>query len=311
MAKLPIEKPLDTYIDGNSRLERYWNDEELEHNFRQLVKGKLPKDFVVSNTTIEKLIDKFDLRGIQFGNWVTLEDKFNYLAVLHLSMLDLNRVTRFKTLSIGQNMLSVSFGSRGSGGALAHFEPSTLVINITRYKRQDVIKKQIEAWGGIAPREIPKLWRFLNTGGIGSFAHEYGHFLDYYVGNFIEPVKGYQFLSGRSHSVSTKKVIYSNNYPLHLLCENIMQNIYQDKNGNRSRYMKKISGMGDYINMRQEIFARVFEQYVFEKLKSQKRVNKFLAKRKYNRAVYLRPTELRILMPMIDQLMGEIRRVVK
>ena len=48
--------------------------------------------------------------------------------------------------------LAIAFGARGSGSALAHFEPARNVINLTKLK------------------------------GAGSLAHEWGHALDFFLG---------------------------------------------------------------------------------------------------------------------------------
>ncbi|MDX1446619.1 LPD1 domain-containing protein [Lishizhenia sp.] len=310
MRHQPIEKPLDTYIDGESRLETYWEHKELQDSFKKIVKGNLPKGFKVSNNTIEGIIENFGIRGIQFGNWVTLEDKYNYLAALQLSMLDLNSVLKFTQPALGQGLLALSFGARGKSSALAHFEPGNFVINTTRYKREDVLLKEMALNKRPVRVDLSKEWRFVNTGGIGSFAHEYGHFLDYYVSNLIEPVKGADFLTGPWGSVSTRKIEYPDKYPLHQLAENLFQNIIFDENGKETRYRKMIKTEGSYINMRQEIFARMFEQYIFYKLRQLKRSNKFLSKKKYNDWYYLKTSEIKRLVPLIDQLMDEIRKRV-
>ena len=305
-----IEKPLDTYYDGESRLETYWVNKNLQDNFRKIVKGSLPKGFKVSNNTIEGLNKNFGIRGIQFGNWVTLEDKYNYLAALQLSMLDLNSVLKFSEAAIGQGLLALSFGARGKGSALAHFEPGNFVINTTRYKREDVLLKEMALNKRPVSVNLSKEWRFANTGGIGSFAHEYGHFLDYYVSNVIEPVKGADFLTGPWGSVSARKIEYSNRNPLHQLTENLFQHILFDENGKETRYRKMIKFEGSYINMSQEIIARMFEQYIFYKLRQIKRSNKLLSKKKYNDWYYLKTSEIKRLVPLIDQLMDEIRKRV-
>lgn len=51
--------------------------------------------------------------------------------------------------------LSIAFGARGSGNAMAHYEPLRQVINLTKTK------------------------------GAGSLAHEYGHAIDYIIGSKV------------------------------------------------------------------------------------------------------------------------------
>jgi hypothetical protein len=84
-------------------------------------------------------------------------------------MYDLNKVLRFNN-NLGFDLLGITFGARGRGSALAHYEPNTNLINITRYS-DDWYCKNV---------------RFFSTGGLGSLAHDYGHFLDYFAGAYLD-----------------------------------------------------------------------------------------------------------------------------
>lgn len=304
-----IEIPNDTLIDGHSRLERYWSAEYLQKLYNNVVNGeKLPKSFNINNATIQGISEKYSLRGVQFGNWLTVEDKFNYLAALHISLNDLNKVLGF-TGDMGFGLLGVSFGARGSSSARAHFESSTLVINLTRYWRNDVYKKYQEAFGQM-PFDTPKKYRFVHTGGMGSFAHEYGHFLDYVVGRYIEPANYSNWLTGGYRSTNHKKIKYSYKLPIRNAMEKIMQSIMFNPDGSPSRYKESIKSSGDYINRRLEIFARVFEQYIFYKLRKKNIKNVFLSQPKYRGLFYLSRTELESIVPKMDVLMKLIAKKI-
>lgn len=99
----------------------------------------------------KELEQKFGFRGIQSGNWV-LKDKSS--AEFHMqataeAMTDMSDVLGIDPKYLGLNgNLALAFGARGKKGALAHYEPSSKVINITKMK------------GG------------------GSLGHEYFHALD-------------------------------------------------------------------------------------------------------------------------------------
>nr|WP_314367422.1 LPD1 domain-containing protein [uncultured Acinetobacter sp.] len=99
----------------------------------------------------KELEQKFGFRGIQSGNWV-LKDKSS--AEFHMqataeAMTDMSDVLGIDPKHLGLNgNLALAFGARGKKGALAHYEPSSKVINITKMK------------GG------------------GSLGHEYFHALD-------------------------------------------------------------------------------------------------------------------------------------
>ncbi len=91
------------------------------------------------------------LKGTQSGNWV-LKDK--QAAEFHIiktaeAMADMSDILGIEPQYLGlKGHLAMSFGARGKGGALAHYEPWSKVINITKMR------------GG------------------GSLGHEYFHALD-------------------------------------------------------------------------------------------------------------------------------------
>lgn len=83
----------------------------------------------------DDLLEQYSFRGVQFGNWVQdVAGKYHVLcsgnALADLSMiLDLPR----KAVSL-YGMIGLAFGARGSGSAVAHYEPSTNVINLTKIR---------------------------------------------------------------------------------------------------------------------------------------------------------------------------------
>jgi hypothetical protein len=94
----------------------------------------------------------FDMRGVQWGKSVTDDERKHHLKSLIDSWDDLAFVTGLPTQMASYNgKLAIAVGARGRAGALAHYEPSMNVINLTR------------------------------NGGAGALAHEWGHFFDYEV----------------------------------------------------------------------------------------------------------------------------------
>lgn len=103
----------------------------------------------------EMFTDAFGFRGGQFGNWVgqgaDAKSRQGMLNDAYDALLDLSDILGIPSRAISLNgTLGLSFGARGSGKAAAHFEPSNLVINLTK------------------------------TRGAGSLAHEWFHALDNY-----------------------------------------------------------------------------------------------------------------------------------
>jgi hypothetical protein len=125
-------------------MRRDTNDERTGRNYRN-----------GADITPEQFLEVFGFRGVEFGNWVSQgaggADRQGLLNQAYDSFMDLAEVVGVppKALSLG-GRLGIGFGSRGRGRASAHFEPSNIVINMTK------------------------------TRGAGSLAHEWFHALDNY-----------------------------------------------------------------------------------------------------------------------------------
>lgn len=111
----------------------------------------------------DDFLAKFGFRGVEFGNWLPDAERGKVLNLAYDALCDLAHLMDIPTeaLSFG-GRLGLAFGSRGSGGAAAHYEPARRVINMTRIK------------------------------GAGFLAHEFGHAIDHVAGeiNRTEPSRG-------------------------------------------------------------------------------------------------------------------------
>jgi hypothetical protein len=287
--KLQDTSPL---IGNRSRQERYWQDRGFDEFYKQFRKGKTLSEKFHTVNSLEKLNETFSIRAVGFGNWVTQEDRFNYVSCLLISLHDIDEVVKFDN-NIGlHKKVSMSFGARGAGKALAHFEPDTFIINITRY---------------IDEPGTPKNIRFAMTGGAGSVAHEYGHALDYFFGRFRDTMAGSVALSmGRTTSVIVPMVPGARiRNQMNTLINKINSLDGKTKSPYRQRLDKAFSG--DYIFRRNEIFARAFEQYVFYKLRKKGISNSFLHDTKYDSRAYMKEMELERVIPEMDYLISMFR----
>ncbi|MGP9490817.1 PLxRFG domain-containing protein [Psychrobacter sp. AOP7-B1-24] len=109
--------------------------------------------------TTEQFMNTFGLRGGQFGNWVkqgaNSKDRQRMLNDTYDAFMDLVGVLNIPPEAIGLGgKLAMSFGARGKGRAMAHYEPSQVIINLTKTK------------------------------GAGSLAHEWFHALDHHFTSF-------------------------------------------------------------------------------------------------------------------------------
>ncbi len=104
--------------------------------------------------TPDEFMQTFGVRGGQFGNWVTGDERQQMLNASYDGFMDLAKTLNIEPKAIGLNgTLGIAFGARGSGVASAHYEPNEQVINLTK------------------------------TRGAGSLAHEWWHALDHYMKN--------------------------------------------------------------------------------------------------------------------------------
>lgn len=106
--------------------------------------------------TGQDYLDAFEFKGGEFGNWMSEKDRQASLDMGYEALYDLAKVLKIETtdISLG-NKLSIAFGARGSGSALAHYEPLREVINLTKMR------------------------------GAGSLAHEWAHALDDIIGKHL------------------------------------------------------------------------------------------------------------------------------
>lgn len=107
------------------------------------------------DATAEQFESTFGFRGGEFGKWVSqgsgAKERQGLLNQAYDALMDLAILLDIPPKAISLNgSLGIAFGSRGSGSASAHFEPSNLVINLTK------------------------------TRGAGTLAHEWFHALDNY-----------------------------------------------------------------------------------------------------------------------------------
>lgn len=196
-------------------------------------------------------IDHFNLKSVEYGNWMNQQDRANYLYNTAVSFDDLAKILGISVEEIGlQKNLSIAFGARGSTPALAHYERlSSAIINLTKF-----------------------------NGNKGSLAHEFGHALDNLIGLAVfgdsRMVSG-----GRTTRKNVDESILVNGSTFEKWFEKFFQALYYDQDGTETVfYHTMIAAQSDYLESRVEIWARYFEQYVAYKGKLRGITNIFLTK---------------------------------
>lgn len=103
------------------------------------------------DVTGDDLLATFGFRGVEFGNWTNQADRQQHLNFAYDSFMDLADLLGVPPKAISlYGELGIAFGARGGGRFSAHYEPTRVVINLTR------------------------------TRGAGSTAHEWWHAVDDY-----------------------------------------------------------------------------------------------------------------------------------
>jgi len=278
----------DKYLKGFKPLRS--PDYDIFKIFKPYAVDKIPE--VVLNT--------YKLKGIEFGNWVNQPRRLDFCLNLFIGLYDLNKIVKFNNnIGINKNV-GVAYGARGKKGALAHYEPYTNVINLSRDRRVD--KLFVDFFGEPlvqAKKNFSLYTQYKNQSrkeksGFGSFAHEYGHAIDYIIADkYLGRRKA---LSGGSVTLTSdknpKRALTTYDKAFELAYDNrglfIDQAFYDcltpllfDNSGKPTGYYKRMyefatKKKNTYWIRHNEIWARVFETFVAYKLSKQGIKNYFL-----------------------------------
>lgn len=206
-------------IHTGGRADEYWANRTLKKARRSLTAHS---ESTPSNVDIDKIKAKYNIKGFEFGNWLSNEDRVDYMIAVDTALSTLSKIMHSKNLGMS-GLLGIAFGARGRGGAAAHYEPHLNMINLT--------KKH----------------------GDQSLAHEYGHAIDYNFGRFVDQSPESSALSGGWRTARVSKDPAGG--PIRKTVNQIVDMIMASDSYDR------ISDYGDYWHRRTEVFARWFEQF--------------------------------------------------
>jgi len=280
---MPSLKIVDTQnVAIGGRSDVFWRrNKHFTQAFLKLRKPQrsIPKALDGANILDQqKVLQHFDLSGFEYGNWLSNNQRYNFLIGCMVSLLDLQDLIGIKKL--GFKKYSIAFGARGRGGrgsAAAHFEPSRHAINLTK------------------------------DYGLEALAHEYGHLIDHFFGNYIDQDRNSQYLSyGRNSGASLKNIKGLRKGSLRYLMHDLLTTIVFEngKDGSETAYYAQLTmqAKSDYFTRSTEIFARVFEQWISYRLKQKGVVNVYLAQPKYENWMYLSPALFKKALPKMNAL---------
>jgi len=197
----------------------------------------------------------FGFKGVEFGNWVkqgaTKNERQQAINDAYDALMDLSDLIGVPPRAMSLNgTLSLALGARGSGKASAHYEPTKIVINLTK------------------------------TRGKGSLAHEWWHALDnYFSRNRGEKDKFVtEFPNVLRNKRSGEIFVDDTSLRTELLdgYRGVVDAIKKSGLPGRSSNMDA-TRTERYWSTMVEMTARSFENYVIEKLAEDGRRNDYLA----------------------------------
>lgn len=194
------------------------------------------------DVTPDAFSEAFGFRGVQFGNYVEGGRRQQDLNNAYDALMDLAGILNVPPRALSLNgELGLAFGARGKGGkgaGSAHYEPDTVVINLTK------------------------------QGGPGSLAHEWWHALDNYFSRRGGRRSGFLTEGARQDTDARPEVQQA--------FRDLVQTINRTGLKERSRELDKVRTK-EYWGTGREMSARAFESYVIAKLQDQSLSNDYLA----------------------------------
>lgn len=228
--------------------ERYSNLKELPSERNEENRDRIGADWTKGkNITNEQFAEIFGFRGIEYGNWVNQNERQERLNQTYNALMDLSSILGISPRAISLNgELAMAFGSRGTKGASAHYEPDKIVINLTK------------------------------KNGAGSLAHEWFHALD----NYFSRRRGQKNLHitdmPRQYKSMDKEYVDQTRPELLSAFNELMQAINKSDYKTRSKKIDELKSK-KYWGTPVELSARAFESYIVDKLADNNVINDYLA----------------------------------
>jgi hypothetical protein len=288
-------------MDGHSMNKTFGAEGKAKRNFNPVDayvghvvrKGGRVIDAATVKAGTEFVMSHLGMRGLQYGNSVSDDERQHHLSRTAEALADLADVTGLPdhAASIG-GKLGLAIGARGKGKASAHYEPDTKVINLTR------------------------------KNGAGTLAHEWAHALDHHLngGGFVHRggKRRGDFLSADHHKLHAGKddpVVAAmagvraamRESGFHSRLPGVVRSL--QKQGMMHTQFGGVPA-SEYWTSPEEMFARTFERHVQHKLRGADRDNTYLSgigEGKEWHELWPTKEEAEKMAPAMDALMQAIR----
>lgn len=276
-----------------------------------------------SDATPQMFLDTFGFRGVEFGNWVSqgsnTKERQGMLNQAFDALHDLADIIGVPPKALSLNgTLGLGMGSRGHGWASAHYEPGTIVINLTKTRGAGALAHELfHAFDHYFQRQRP---------GKEVIDKEGSEMITYQPEAYYEHKTTRDRLSATRFNQLTKDVSYSRIKPEDWTrIEGVRPEVEQafvdlvtalDKSpmAKRSKLIDK-GKSGGYWGRVIERAARAFENYVIFKMQQRGYQNDYLANvvkleefnRDPERYPYVRDDELAPIAEAFDGLFSTIK----
>lgn len=236
-----------SFLENNKeQLQEMWESQKETQKERD---GKLNDPRIGTDyrkgedVTPKKFSATFGFRGVEFGNYVNNNERQTALNEAYDAFMDLSTIIGVSPKALSLNgKLAMAFGARGSGNAMAHYEPTRVVINLTKTK------------------------------GAGSLAHEWWHAFDNYLsgqrGKESEMLTDSPRYKGKDNTTVREEISDA--------FVNLVKTIKDSPLYKRSRAADAAKSK-PYFSTSVEMTARAFENYVVLKMAEAGERNHYLA----------------------------------
>lgn len=250
--------------DNRKEIEGRWHDMKWQPTGRKEIndprEGKPHRD---GDVIPSQFSEAFGFRGVQFGNYVEGERRQQDLNHSFDALMDLSEALGIPTKALSlDGSLGLAFGARGTGSALAHYEPGEVAINLTK------------------------------SGGPGCLAHEWFHALDHYFSKLDETGTTDWNKGSRGYASDSRQAPSNVRPEVWEAFKRIAKELDKGGFAERSRQLDE-TRTKPYWGTTIEKAARAFEMYVKERLANSGIRDDYLANISHDGGAYPTEQELR------------------
>ena len=268
---------------SGGKCERWWKENSSgKHGLEKIKRNRnlILTDFKSQmDMSVSETLTNYQFKGFEFGNWLSQAERYDVFRAFQHCSISLSHF--LKSLNIGFDYnIGVAFGARGSRGAMAHYEPASNIINMTKEK------------------------------GAGSLLHEYAHALDYCIGAFFDQNPYYTAISG-GHTITQSKDNYGGQF--RYMMNKIL--LYVRSTDSYKLLAEKCKDPKYWLNST-ELFARLTEAYFayfynerYKDFYLVKRITHYMNYSKTN-GIYLSKKEIEVIKPELDAFFKEVGKLL-